>query len=256
MEFNFKGKTALVTGASSGVGREVSLLLAQYGCRVLAFGRDKNKLDFLTDEAKKYQGVLEAFKCDLSVISQLESSFDELNKLGEKPNILVNNAASFYRNNFEETTFDQYSEMVDVNLTSTFKLIQFVIPLMKSENTGDILNITSVAGCISPHGQTIYGATKAALNHLTKGLAVELGPYGIRVNAIAPGPIDSPLWEKMYPKNNDRLKIFDMLKKKIPLGRISTPQDIAYWCLKILDSKHNWMTGSIINLDGGRGLLG
>ncbi|MBH11279.1 MAG: hypothetical protein CMG74_13185 [Candidatus Marinimicrobia bacterium] len=256
MDFNFKDKTAIVTGASSGVGKEVSLLLCKYGCRVLAIGRNRNKLDNVLSETEEYDGTLRSFECDLSVPIQIESLFNELNKSNEKPDILINNAAVFYRNNFEETTFDQYSEMIDVNLTSTFKLIKYVIPIMKSKKTGDILNITSVAGCISPHGQTVYGATKATLNHLTKGLAVELGPYGIRINALAPGPINSPLWEKMYPDEIDRNKIFNMLKGKIPLGRISEPKDIAYWCLKILDSDHNWMTGSIINLDGGRGLVG
>ena len=153
-------------------------------------------------------------------------------------------------------TTEEIDEMMNTNLRGAFLTIREVLPDMKKAHGGDILNITSVAGCISPQGQCFYGATKAAVNHMTKGLAVEVAKYDIRVNCLAPGPINTPLWDTISNSPSEAESFKTMLAEKTPLGRIAEPMDIAHWALKIVDPNNTWMTGSVINLDGGRGLVG
>ena len=244
-----KDKIAIVTGAAGGFGEGIARLFVAEGARVLIADLDEGKARKLADELGT---SARAVACDVSKAADVNAAVAACVKAFGVPDIVVNNAGTTHRNQpmleVDEATFDR---VFNVNVKSIFHVARAVVPLMRERRCGSIINIGSTAGIRPRPGLTWYNASKGAVNLLSKSMAAELGPDNIRVNAICPvmgatGLIEQFLGVPDTPEN--RAKVI----AGIPLGRMSTPQDIANAALWLASDAAEFITGVELPVDGGR----
>ncbi len=244
-----KDKIAIVTGAAGGFGEGIARLFVAEGARVLIADLDEGKARKLADELGT---SARAVACDVSKAADVNAAVAACVKAFGVPDIVVNNAGTTHRNQpmleVDEATFDR---VFNVNVKSIFHVARAVVPLMRERRRGSIINIGSTAGIRPRPGLTWYNASKGAVNLLSKSMAAELGPDNIRVNAICPvmgatGLIEQFLGVPDTPEN--RAKVI----AGIPLGRMSTPQDIANAALWLASDASEFITGVELPVDGGR----
>ena len=233
-------KIAIVTGASRGIGKEISKELANQGIKVIA---NYNKSE---EQAKKLQDEnpdIDIFKADVSKREEVKKMVEyTLNKY-KKVDILVNNAGISLTKLFTDVTDDEWNQIISTNLYSAFCMTQEVLPTMIHNKSGCIINISSVWGMVGGSCETVYSISKAGIDAMTKSLAKELGPSNIRVNSIAPGFIDTDM-NKQYSEQD-----VECVKKEIPLGKIGKPIDIARCVNWLIEDE--FTTGQVISLNGG-----
>ena len=244
------GKTAIVTGASRGIGEAIADTFAGEGATVFVCGR---KIEGIAAAASRINGkghAGSAIPCVAHVgkAEDLAALVDQAKSKTGRIDILVNNAAT----NIAQgpcLTFDdqQFDKMVDVNLKSVFRLIQAVAPLMAASGSGSIINIASVAGFRPQMESLLYSMTKAALIMMTKSYALELGPQGVRVNAIAPGLIQTQLSEYFWKDPGRR----DGFIGGQPIRHLGQPAEIAEIALMLASERSSYLTGQTIVVDGG-----
>ena len=227
---------ALITGASSGIGRDMAKVLGNKGFDLILVGRNKERLEEVKSQINTN---VEIITMDLAS----EENCKELYQKTKGLDVLINNAGIARINMFSDVTEEEWDEIMNVNLKSAFFTIQEVLPNMVHQKNGCIINISSIWGLVGASCEAVYSASKAGLDGLTKSLAKELGLSNIRVNGIAPGIIDTNM------NSNIDEKIKKEIEKEIPLGRIGTPEDI-YKCAKWL-VEDNYVTGQIISPNGG-----
>lgn len=243
-----KGKTALVTGAASGFGAEIAATFAREGARVTLM--DLNG-DGAKEQADRIGNGALAVTGDVTVRSDIEAAAAVATVDG-RLDIVVNNAGWTHRNKpMLEVTEDEFDRLYAVNVKSIFLMTAAVVPQMKTAGGGVILNIGSTAGIRPRPGLTWYNSTKGAVNLLTKSMAAELAPDKIRVNAVAPvigatGLLEAFMGVPDTPENRARFMT------TIPLGRFSTPRDIANACLYLASDEADFITGVVLEVDGGR----
>ncbi|MEL7026188.1 MAG: SDR family oxidoreductase [Pseudomonadota bacterium] len=234
---DFAGKTALVTGASSGIGAATAVLLAERGARVLTVQRRPAGFEDieadLTDPA-----------APKAVMKQVSASIDRLD-------CLVNAAGIMAEGTVEETSEEAWAAQIHVNLTVPFLMTKYAMPLLKAAK-GAIVNIGSVEGLANNPGHPAYGASKAGLHGLTRAVAVDEGPDGVRCNAVAPGWIDTPLNEDFIASMPDPDAFRSGLSGIHPMGRTGTPKDVAQLIAWLLSDEAAWITGQVWTIDGGR----
>ena len=244
-----QGKIAVVTGAAGGFGEGIARLFVAEGARVLIADLDETKAARLADELGPNA---RAVRCDVSKATDVDTAILACVQAFGSPDIVVNNAGTTHRNQpmleVDEATFDR---VFDVNVKSIYYMARAVIPLMRERRAGSIINIGSTAGLRPRPGLTWYNGSKGAVNLLSKSMAAELGPDNIRVNAICPvmgatGLIEQFLGVPDTPEN--RAKIV----AGIPLGRMSTPQDVANAALWLASDAAQFITGVELPVDGGR----
>src|SRR4030095_6462396 len=228
-----KGKKALVTGASRGIGKAIADELAALGADVFSVSRN-------------YKGV-NGKKCDVTDSKQRKELYNYINKKWGKLDILINNAGTNNRKQIHETTKQEYDELINLNQTSVFELCKLFHPLLKESGSGAIVNISSVAGETFVGSGVTYAMTKAAINQLTKYLSVQWAPDNIRVNAVAPWYIKTPLTEKYV---NDR-NFVERILSRTPAKRIGEPEDVAAAAVFLAMPASSYITGEIIAVDGG-----
>lgn len=235
------GKVALITGASRGIGRAIAETFAREGARVIICGRKQETLD----------SVAQSIDADIVPIACHVGRSEDIERLAERAgpvDILVNNAGTNIAQGpcltFTDTQFDK---MVEVNLKGPYRLIQRFAVGMCDRGHGAIINIASVAGIKPQFESLLYSMTKAALIMMTQSYALELGPAGVRVNAIAPGLIQTALSEYFW-KNESRREQFI---KRQPISRIGQPQEVADVALLLASDKSSYLTGQTIVIDGG-----
>lgn len=246
----FKGKTAVVTGASSGIGAEIASSLGRAGANVVVNYRG-NRAGAEAVKHRIESGGGRALLCraDVSLAADVQSMFDEAGSaFGDRIDMLVNNAGNWMDKqpviSCDEATWDQ---MFAVNTRSVFLCCQCAARVMVEQGGGAIVNIGSLAGHTGGGGGTVpYAAAKAAVHTFTRGLAKELGPKNVRVNAVAPGMIDTPMLEGRVPKQS-----IDALNAMTPLGRLGRPNEIAPLVLLLLSPASGFMTGEIVEVNGG-----
>ena len=232
-------KTVLITGASRGIGRCIAINLKQNGYTVIA---NYNKSEKEAQQLKNEYDI-DIYKADISkreeVSAMVKYCIDQYGKM----DILINNAGISQIKLFTEITDEDWKNIIDTNLTSVFMVSQEVSKNMIQNKQGCIINISSIWGEVGASCETHYSAAKAGINGLTKALAKELGLSNIRVNAIAPGVIDTDMNKEL---DEDTIK---QLKEEIPLNKIGKPEDI-YRCIKwLIDDEYT--TGQIISVNGG-----
>ena len=244
-----KGKTALVTGAASGFGTEIAATFAREGAKVVI-------MDLNGEGAEKVASAIgdpaRAIRGDVTSAADIQAAVDLTKQFGGKVDIVVNNAGWTHRNKpLMDVTEEEYERLYDINVRSIFHMTRAVVPLMREAGGGCIINIGSTAGIRPRPGLTWYNSTKGAVNLLSRSMAVELAPDRIRVNCVAPvmgatGLLEAFMGMPDTPENREKFIA------TIPLGRLSTPADIAKACLYLASDDAEFITGVILEVDGGR----
>jgi NAD(P)-dependent dehydrogenase (short-subunit alcohol dehydrogenase family) len=244
------GKVILVTGAGSGIGRAVAIRVAQLGAKVGALGRRRGRLAATSRSCVTAGGDAIALVANVASFDDVLSAAEELESHFGRLDGLVNNAGIARFGDLSKASDDDIDEMMNVNIRGPLNVIRACLPSLK-RSRGVIVNVTSVAGVLpSPH-RAVYGATKAALNHLTRSLARELAP-SIRVNAIVPGPIATGIYNRCGLTRAGSHALRRRMIATTPLGRFGHPSEIAAWIAHLLSSDGSWVTGALLQVDGGR----
>lgn len=243
-----QGKNALVTGASRGIGRAIALAFAKEGANVaFTYTKDEEGASIterlLLDEA--VQGL--AIRADGSDEVQAQQAVKEVERNFGAIDILVNNAGITKDNLLIRMSAEDFSSVLDVNLKSAFLLTKACARGMMKNRAGRIINISSIVGVTGNAGQANYAASKAGMIGLTKTVAKELGSRGIRVNAVAPGFIETEMTDKLPEE------IRENMLAGIPLGSFGKPEDVARVCVFLASSDADYITGQTIHVDGGMG---
>jgi dehydrogenase/reductase SDR family protein 4 len=239
------GKVAIVTGASRGIGRAIAEIFAREGARVVICGRKQETLDHVASEIGP---SVKPVACNVGRADQIENMLAVTAREFGPVEILVNNAAT----NISfgpclEIDEAQFDKMIEVNLKSAFRLIRAVAPGMCARGSGSIINIASIAGLRPQLHSLLYSMTKAALIMMTQSYALELGPNGVRVNAIAPGLIQTALSEHYWKDEAQR----DAVLAKQPIKRLGQPSDVAELALLLASNMGSYITGQTLAVDGG-----
>ena len=232
------GQTALVTGATSGIGRAVAVQLAAQGAMVLVHGRNLDRGVQVVEQIELGGGHARFVAADLTTTAGVDSLIEEAGSV----DILVNNAGSAWFGATTDLTPDSFDALFDSNVRAPYQLVSALVPAMLERGAGNIVSLASMAGIIGLAGGAAYGATKLSLVALTRSWAAEFSPKGVRVNAIAPGPVYTA---------SDPASI-KALGDTTLLGRAAQPEEIASVIGFIVSPKASYVTGAIIPVDGGR----
>jgi len=242
---DLKGRVALVTGASQGIGRACALALAEAGATVAAAARNRDNLQAVVDEVTRAGGTAEAFPMDVASDEQIKAaSKSALDKFG-KVDILVNNAGIARDQLLMRMKRSDWDAVLATNLTAAYLTTQQVLGGMMRQRWGRIINITSVVGQMGQAGQANYAASKSGLIGLTMALARELGSRNVTVNAVAPGFIETPMIAGLPAQHKENLL------KLVPLGRLGTDQEVAHAVRFLASDEASYITGHVLNVNGG-----
>lgn len=244
---DLKGKSAIVTGASSGIGRAITLYLAKAGADVTLAARRIEKLEEVAKEIEKLGQKTLPIQTDVTKKEDIQKMVAETVKKFGKVDILVNNAGILDFKNFLEIDDESWNKILDVNLRGYFWAAQEAAKEMVKRKYGKIINIASIAGLFAFPQITVYNVSKAGVILLTKSMATELGTLGINVNAIAPGVIETEMTGEMLKDE----KTVEGFLAKIPLGRTGKPEDIASVAVFLASDLSSYMTGETVIIDGG-----
>ena len=239
------GKTAIISGAARGIGAAIAMRYAQEGCNLALCDLDEPGVQQMAVTLREEGiGVL-ALEADVSRRDQVQDFVDSAIVRFGRVDILVNNAGIFFNAAFEEMNDEQWERMLRVNVTSVFLMSQCVIRHWLAENIpGVIVNLASISATIAFTDSAAYGTSKAAVAGLTRHVALQYGPQGIRANAMAPGIINTG----MLPSQEDMQRWAD---ERIPLRRPGTPDDVAGLALFLASDDSRYLTGDVIEVDGG-----
>jgi len=242
---DLEGKVIIVTGGSQGIGAEIVRKLAEHKCRIIIWDVQEDKANELANELAKKGVTCLASKVDITNEEIIKSSYEEI--IGKFNSIygLVNNAGIARDNLILRMTSEQWSQVIQTNLTSVFYCSKYAIRHMLKEKEGSIVNISSVVGLMGNIGQVNYAASKAGVIGLTKALAKEVAAHNIRVNAVAPGFIQTPMTDKLPQQVKEKFLL------NIPMGRFGSCEEVANVVLFLLSKSSSYITGTVINVNGG-----
>lgn len=243
--FNLKGKVALVTGASQGIGRATALALARAGAKVAAAARSADKLATLVREIESAGGEALAVPMDVASAEHVKAGFQQAMERFGRLDILVNNAAITRDGLALRMKPEDWDVVLRTNLTGALLCIQQALAVMVRQRSGRIVNVTSVVAQMGNAGQANYVASKAGLIGLTKAIAVEVASRNITVNAVAPGFIATPMTDPLPQK------VKDELLARIPLGRMGTDAEVAAAIVFLASDEAGYITGHVLDINGG-----
>lgn len=250
---DFKDKVAVITGSSRSIGRGIALAFAREGCNVVInYSKSREEAMEVVDEVKKMGGKAMVVQCDVSNRLQVESMFSQVIETFGKVDILVNNAGVAAGGSILETTDDVWDRHMAVNLKGVFLCTQVAARHMVNRRYGKIVNISSNSGFgIAMDGETSYGVSKAGVIQLTKSSSYDLGSYGINVNCVAPGAVDTVMLREGRSLEEYEEKLRGR-RDRSSLGIIGNPEDIANAVLFFANDKSSYITGKTLLVDGGR----
>ncbi len=246
--FNLKGRTALITGSSQGIGREIALGLAEMGADIIVHYRtEKDFADLTVSEIKNFNVSSISIQADLSDLCSADKIFEESRKLPGPVDILVLNASVQIRKKWQDITPEEFHLQINVNLRSNLMLMQKFIPFMQQQGWGKILTIGSVQQKRPHPDMLVYSASKSAMANMVKSLALQLAPFGININNLAPGIIGTI-------RNRDVLNdpvYLEKAKSKIPFGYIADAGECVGLAVLLCTDAGKYITGEDIYVDGG-----
>ena len=250
---DFKDKVAVVTGSSRSIGRGIALAFAREGCAVVVnYRKSREEADEVVDTIEGMGGRAMAVQCDVSKRDEVEAMFAAAIKEFGKVDILVNNAGIAAGGSILETTDEVWDRHMAINLKGVFLCTQVAARHMVERRYGKIVNISSNSGFgIAMDGETSYGVSKAGVIQLTKSSAYDLGRYGINVNCVAPGAVDTVML-KGGRSDEEYERVLQGRRDRSSLGIVGTPEDIANAVLFFANDKTRYITGKILLVDGGR----
>jgi len=245
------GKKAVVTGGSAGIGKEIALRFAGEGADVLIMARNSGKLRSALDELTAINPRCLSFTGNVSSPDDVKAMRDFVKKEWGTADILVNNAGIFPVTPFADLSFEEWHNVIDTNLNGAFYCSKLIIDLMIENKTkGNIVNIGSTSSLLARPGVAHYASSKAALSNISRVLAVELAPYGIRVNTVIPGVINTETVTNALT-SPEALAEHETKLKRIPLGRMGEAKEIASAVLYLVSDEAAYITGASICVDGG-----
>jgi 3-oxoacyl-[acyl-carrier protein] reductase len=252
MDLGLKGKVAMITGASRGLGRAMGLALAAEGVRISMCARGADKLEESATQLKAVGAEILAHRADVNDAVAMEAWTAATVRQFGGIDILVNNAGAARTGTLKQLDDEGWRQAFDLNFFSAVRLARLAAAEMQKRGGGSIINVSSIYGR-EAGGPLSYNSSKAALISLTKGLARELASSGIRVNSIAPGSIIYPGggWEARFKANPDFEK--DFISHEFPAGRLGSPDEVAYAVVMLASPKASWITGACIPVDGAQG---
>jgi NAD(P)-dependent dehydrogenase (short-subunit alcohol dehydrogenase family) len=248
---DFTGYTVLVTGGNEGIGLAISHAFAERGANLVIVGRNRERLD----EAARQLGTgCECIAVDLALTDAAEQIQKHLRHKGISPKVLVNNAGTSRFAPLAETTPELFDDHLNINLRTPFLLARALLPSLMQQR-GSMINISSYFArrMLADRPSAAYSASKGALESMTRSLAFELGPKGVRVNAIAPGTVQTAMVRKNLERLPDetRERFAAMIPQLYPLGRLGEPEDLCGAALFLASDAANWITGAVLPVDGG-----
>ena len=247
-KYNLKNKYALVTGAGKGLGKACAIALAEAGSNLIIISRTKKDLDNVSKIIKKYKVKCKSYVCDITDYNKIKSIINSQNKI----DILINNAGTNIPEHFTKVKKKNMEFMVNLNINAVFNVAQLAsLQMLKTKNRkkigGSIVNISSQMGHVSGPKRSVYSMTKFGLEGLTKGMALELAPYNIRVNTIGPTFVVTPMTKKFLKDKKFKKNMLD----SIPLGRFAELPEISSAVVFIASDAASMITGTSLLVDGG-----
>ncbi|HWK56229.1 MAG TPA: SDR family oxidoreductase [Parapedobacter sp.] len=250
MVISFTGKTAVVTGGTSGIGKAAALQLVAAGARVAVIGRDATKL---TGELAEFPDRLFFFRCELADHASIKNTFAKIGNLFGTIDVLVNNAGVQTYGNVVTTGENIWDFTMDINLKAVYLCAKYAISLMEKAPYAVIVNVGSVQGFVSQRNVAAYAASKEALHGLTRSIAIDFAPK-IRCLAVCPGAVQTPMLEKDIENFVDKEAILEETRNIHLLKRIATPDEIANFITFLASDKASFATGQTYRVDGGIGV--
>jgi 3-oxoacyl-[acyl-carrier protein] reductase len=241
-----KDQVAIVTGAAKGIGKAIAVTFLREGAAVVIIDSDKERLEpFRGEIGKDYQKGLTIF-CDITKSSDVKEMVARVHKKFGRVDILVNNAGIIRRGTIETVTEEDWDRVIEVNLKGTFNCCKAVVEIMKKQNYGKIVNVSSIAGKLGDITSAPgYGPSKAGVDALTKTLARQLAPHGINVNGVAPHAIETEMSAQWSEERRREIIA------SIPLGRLGKPEEVAEAVLFLASEEASFITGEILDVNGG-----
>ncbi len=247
INYNLKNQVILVTGGTRGIGLEVVKYLQQERAKIIICGRSRKNLDQVLDELSPSGDIL-GIQADISNQNEVSRLFESIQHRYAKLDVLVNNAGMNKSvSSIAESDTETWHELIESNLTGTYFCSRFAAAIMKNGKRGKIVNVTSIAARYAKPGLNIYGVAKAGIEMMARVLAVELAPFNIQVNNVAPGMVKTDFSKAIWSHQ----EIHDQIAKSVPLGRIAEPMDVVHPVLFLSSEASNFITGQTIVVDGG-----
>lgn len=251
--YNLDQKTVILTGGASGIGRAIARLFAKQGASVFIFDINEKGCSALDSEIRTDGGNSHSIILDVSDQNQVHKGIHEVVNQTGKADILVNSAGIAHIGTAESTTEEEFTRLFNINVKGVYNTIHKVIPVMKQQNSGVILNICSIAATVGISDRFAYSMTKGAVLSMTLSTAKDYLSYNIRCNCISPARVYTPFVEGFIAKNypGREQEIFNKLSKTQPIGRMGTPEEIAYLALYLCSDEAGFITGCDYPIDGG-----
>lgn len=247
------GKTAIVTGGSSGIGEAIVRLFAAEGANVVIASRNANDASRVIEQIQINGGSIIAVQTDVSKDEEVRRLMQETVRQFGSIDVVVNNAAAIMPKYLEEVEEEEWDRIFNVNLKSVFLMIKHSIAELK-KTKGSIVNMSSLNGLIGQKMNPVYAATKGGMNALTKALALDYAPFGVRVNSICPAGVTTPLLEQWISQQADPDQTVRELNAMHPLGRPATSEEVAQTALFLASDASGFVTGVALPVDGGASL--